>query len=85
MPQNHSTLNHLKTGDASEQHMKLPALALLLGNFSTSTAAKCSYMTRWPGCSMATVTARSTQSLGINQVHLQHGCRRSCQVNGVQP
>lgn len=42
MPQNHSTPNHLKTGDASEQHMKLPALALLLGNFSTSIAAKCS-------------------------------------------
>lgn len=85
MPQNHSTLNHLKTSDTSEQQMKLPAQALLLGNFSTSIAAKCSYMTRWSGCSMATVTARSTQSLGINQVHLQHGCRRSCQVNGVQP
>ena len=42
MPQNHSTPNHLKTGDASEQHMELPTLALLLGNFSTSIAAKCS-------------------------------------------
>ena len=33
MPQNQSEPRHLKTGDASEQHMKLAALARLLGNF----------------------------------------------------